>query len=745
MKTRFSGMVKALAFGASFAMTFGLLACGDDSSSGASDNGSEGDSGSAFADIKADGCNFKKDDKVWKYTFSLKQQGIDSDAARYVEYNGDKTRDSIVAVSTGTQTTQACKFMTGKETDEQEDDGIKVITSAWCEGNTFYSDEVKVGEFKGMSRSEAFDMVMKECKILNDGADKVNSSSSKGSKSSSSGKSDGKSSSSGKSEPQYENPFTDLKVGECNFKIDDKTWQYVTYSDNFGLGDEYELHYYKYKDGGSYDSTHTYSYGSSARTLCSWGGEEDTSYTNDQGAKVHHKVWCTSNGFEEYEVLKNTDKSRDREDAFDIFMTWCKALNDVSDESSSSSAKSDAKSSSSVKHGESCKFKVDDDVWYAERDYADQGISEYYLIVTWDGNKASSKAVLAQKVSSASICQMNVNAMEAVDDNPGEKNEYACDGSTLIRTTTTDPFQYSKDEKKQYYESTMFTWCGIKVDDSSSSGKSSSSAKSSSSSAKSSSSSAKSSSSSAKSSSSSKKTEPTYPTQYGKSCKFTQDDNAWYVEKKDNSYYAVYEWTGNNVKETAAVFLVTDDSAACESEKKWLDCDVEGNTCTCDENILIMESTVEQKDVNKTETFASVMDIQCGIKVEVESSSSAEEESSSSSAVSHCSFEKTANEWTFVSEDVTEIYTWDGNNKYVYTHISMIAFEGDEFYEGCEECKTAQQYCQEDADNATAETPEDNYFKYTYTCKNGVMTTTSVSKGAVNENRDEKFEELCLD
>lgn len=738
MKTRFSGMVKALAFGASFAMTFGLLACGDDSSSGASDNGSEGDSGSAFADIKADGCNFKKDDKVWKYTFSLKQQGIDSDAARYVEFNGDKTRDSVVAVSTGTQATQACKYMTGKETDEQEDDGIKVITAAWCEGKTFYSDEVRVGEFKGMSRSEAFDMVMKECEILNDGADKVNSSSSKGSKSSSSGKSDGKSSSSSKSEPQYENPFTDLKVGECNFKIDDKTWQYVTYSDNFGLGDEYKLHYYKYKEGGSIDSTYTYTFGSSARTLCRLDGDKDTSYTNNYGAKVHFKSWCTSNGMEEFEILKNTDQDKDREDAFDIFMTWCKIRNDI--ESSSSSAKSDAKSSSSAKDGssssakkgESCKFKVDDEVWYAERDYADQGISEYYMIVTWDGNKASSKTVIAQKNQSASLCQSTLSVMESVQDNPGEKNEYACDGSTFIKTTTTDPFQYSSSEKKQYYESIMVSWCNKIVDASSSSAKSSSS-------------SAKSSSSSAKSSSSSKKTEPTYPTQYGKSCKFTQDDNAWYVEKKDNSYYAVYEWTGNNVKETAAVFLVTDDSTACESEKKWLDCDVEGNTCTCDENILIMESTVEQENVNKTETFASVMDIQCGIKVEIESSSSAEEESSSSSAVSHCSFEKTANEWTFVSEDVTEIYTWDGNNKYVYTHISMIAFEGDEFYEGCEECKTAQQYCQEDADNATAETPEDDYFKYTYTCKNGVMTTTSVSKGAVNENRDDKFEELCLD
>ena len=151
---------------------------------------SEG-SGSVFTDIKADGCNLKKDDKVWKYTFTVKQQGIDSDAARYVEYNGDKTRDSIVTVSTGTTATQACKYMTGKETDEQDEDGVKVITSAWCEGKTFYSSEVRVGDFKGMSRSEAFDHVNSECELLNNVVNGDYSSSGKGSKSSSSGESDG--------------------------------------------------------------------------------------------------------------------------------------------------------------------------------------------------------------------------------------------------------------------------------------------------------------------------------------------------------------------------------------------------------------------------------------------------------------------------------------------------------------------------------------------------------------------------
>ena len=736
MKSRFSGMVKTLAFGASFAMTFGLLACGDDNSSGASDNNSEGGLGAAssFADIKADGCNFEKDDKVWKYAFSLKQQGVDSDAARYVEFDGDKTRDSVVAVSTGSQATQTCKYMTGKETDEQEEDGIKVITAAWCEGKTFYSDEVRVGEFKGMSRSEAFDMVMKDCKMLNDGADKINSANSDG-KSSSSGKGgDGKSSSSGKSEPQYENPFTDLKVGECNFKIDDNTWQYVTYSDNYGLGDEYELHYYKYKDGGSYDSTHTYSYGSSARTLCSWGGEEDTSYTNDQGAKVHHKVWCTSNGFEEYEVLKNTDKSRDREDAFDIFMTWCKALNDVSDESSSSSAKSDAKSSSSVKHGESCKFKVDDDVWYAERDYREQGVLEYTQVVKWEGKTGTSTVVQKNDYKTASTCESFASVMTGEDD-ARAATVATCDGSILTTKTTS---QLSSSDRQEYFKSMMQTWCDVLVGESSSSVKSSSSAKSSIS-AKSSSSSAKSSSSSEapKSSSSSKKTEITYPTKYGKSCEFKPEDDAWYVENKEVKYYAVYEWTGNTVKKTAVMFNVTDDAESCSTLKgMWPECSAEGSSCACDNEILVVTTTVQEEVESKTDAYVAAMHDQCGILVEIESSSS---------AVNHCAFEKTDSEWTFVLEEETDIFNWDSNDQYTYTVVTHETYIGDEVEEGeeCEECLTAQQKCLADAAEAV---PEDDDYTFTYSCEDGVMTTTSVSKEKQGnaEERNAIFEEMCL-
>ncbi len=721
MQTKHIGMVKAIAFGLPLTMTLTFVACGDDSSSGPTGNNSEG-SGSVFTDIKADGCNLKKDDKVWKYTFTVKQQGIDSDAARYVEYNGDKTRDSIVTVSTGTTATQTCKYMTGKETDEQDEDGIKVITSAWCEGKTFYSSEVRVGDFKGMSRSEAFDYVNSECELLNNVVNGDYSSSGKGSKSSSSGESDGESSSSGKSEPQYENPFKDLKVGECDFKMEDKVWEYVSYSDNFGLGDEYKLHYYQYKDGGSIDSTYTYTFGSTAKTLCRLDGDKDTSYTNNYGAKVHFKSWCTSDGMEEYEILRNTEQDKSREAAFREFMTWCKELNDVSDESSSST-EDDDDSSSSEKPGESCKAKIDDNVWYA-----DDGEGNSYVIFEWKGSKVKISSTQVTEMGTASACE---NMLKYTTPCTGDSCTLTmtCDGSKYL-VTTLSTSELERDYVFNHYQS---TYCGVVPASSSSAKSSSSSAKSSSSSAKSSSSSAKSSSSSAKSSSS---FEIPFPTKYGKSCEFKNTDNTWYIQNE--SAYYIYEWTGNTVKETKKFFQILDDNEMCEAIKSALP-GCEGSGCisleyTCEEGIL--EGTgIYQFEEDKNEAFRNLMLSGCGIEIEESSSSEAEEESSSSAAVNHCSFEKTDAEWTFVSEDQTVIYTWDSNDQYKYTAISVY----DDGLESAEECATA-------IAELNAEMSEDPDYEYEYTCDENVVIqkyTTRIAEGNSDE-RDAIFVDRCL-
>ena len=707
MRSKFTGFTKVLAVCLPFALTFSLSACGDDSSSGANGDDVSGDDagdGDEDNDRTKAYCSFEGDDWVIDVI-----EGSDE----YIQWRDGK---AVVVSKKKMGSASTCKSML-------EQGGL----NGTCDDQGNLTTTLNVEKYASYSRDELRKMIKEEW---------YNCVSASGSKSSSSGKSDGKSSSSSNSGPQYENPFKDLKVGECNFKMEDKVWEYVSYSDNFGLGDEYKLHYYQYKDGGSIDSTYTYTFGSNARTLCRLDGDKDTSYTNNYGAKVHFKSWCTSDGMEEFEIQRNTEQDKSREAAFREFMTWCKELNDVSDESSSST-EGDDDSSSSEKPGESCKAKVDDEVWYFERDYSDQGIPEYYSIVTWDGNKATSKTVMAQKSQSESICKSTLSGLQAMKDNPGEKNEYVCDGSTLIKTTTTDPFQYSNKEKQQYYESMMLTWCDIKVGESSSSAKPTSSGEANSSSSEKPGSSSVESSSSAKSSSSSKKTEPTYPTNYGKSCEFKKDDNTWYVENKDSKYYEVYEWTGNKAKETSVSFVDMDEPQICETMKGLLpDCSAESNNCTCDNELLIVKMTIQKEFSSKAEAYAEIMFNVCGIEVEIESSSSeAEEESSSSAAVNHCSFEKTDAEWTFASEDVTEIFTWDSNDQYKYTAISVY----DDGLESAEECATA-------IAELNAEMSEDPDYEYEYTCDENVVIqkyTTQIAEGNSDE-RDAIFVDRCL-
>lgn len=593
MRSKFTGFTKVLAVCLPFALTFSLSACGDDSSSGANGDDVSGDDagdGNEDNDRTKAYCSFEGDDWVIDVI-----EGSDE----YIQWRDGK---AVVVSKKKMGSASTCKSMI-------EQGGL----NGTCDDQGNLTTTLNVEKYASYSRDELRKMIKEEW---------YNCVSASGSKSSSSGKSDGKSSSSSNSGPQYENPFKDLKVGECNFKMEDKVWEYVSYSDNFGLGDEYKLHYYQYKDGGSIDSTYTYTFGSNARTLCRLDGDKDTSYTNNYGAKVHFKSWCTSDGMEEFEIQRNTEQDKSREAAFREFMTWCKELNDVSDESSSSTEGDDDSSSSA---------------------------------------KPSSSG----------------EAKSSSSENPGSSNAES--------------------------------------------------------------------SSSAKSSSSSKKTEPTFPTNYGKNCEFKKDDNTWYVENKDSKYYEVYEWTGNKAKETSVSFVDMDEPQICETMKGLLpDCSAESNNCTCDNELLIVKMTIQKEFSSKAEAYAEIMFNACGIEVKIESSSSeAEEESSSSAAVNNCGFEKTDAEWTFASGDETEIFTWDSNDQYVFTHVSKIAFDGDDFYEGCEDCKTAQQYCEEDAAGALL---EDDEYTYTYTCDEGVMTTTSVSKdkyGDTNE-RDAIFVDRCL-
>lgn len=340
MKSRFGIMVKVLTFCLPLAMTFGIVACSDDDngtgpSEGGSNSNGNGENSSIVTDVKVGTCDFKKDDKVWKFAFTVEQQGITNESVQFFIYDGKKSRDSLYAVSKGKNVATACKYTSGKTTDESEDDGVKVVTTTWCKGDDMYSTEVRSGgDMAKLSRDEAFNAFMKECKMLNQGADALDlakssssgkTSSAKSSsstktntaKSSSSAKTNtAKSSSSGKAE----NPFKDMQVGKCDFKIGDKVWKFVTYSNL--LGEEYRGYFYEFKEGSYIDSTHTISLGAMAKTVCGYSGSSDTTYT-DYGVTYHIKNWCTDDGAEDFETQKGVYETYTREEAFSDFMDKC--------------------------------------------------------------------------------------------------------------------------------------------------------------------------------------------------------------------------------------------------------------------------------------------------------------------------------------------------------------------------------------------------------------------------------------
>ena len=194
-------------------------------------------------------------------------------------------------------------------------------------------------------------------------------------------------------------------------------------------------------------------------------------------------------------------------------------------------------------------------------------------------------------------------------------------------------------------------------------------------------------------------------------------------------YYAVYEWTGNTVKKTAVVFNVTDDAESCSTLKgMWPECSAEGSSCACDNEILVVTTTVQEEVESKTDAYVAAMHDQCGILVEIESSSS--------SVVNNCGFEKTASEWTFITDEVTEIFTWDSNDQYIFTHIARETYEDDEIYEGCEDCKTGAVKCVEDAAIATEAAVDGNswadYVIANVTLKAGANTLTIKALTEVN-------------
>lgn len=158
------------------AMAFGLYlsACGDDSSSGPTGDGGKqaegkgGDEDALLPEISGEGCDFKKEDKVWSYSFTVGQGGLQSKTYRFYTYNEKGSKDSVVAVSTGKEASMACSFLGGDNKTVDEDEDVKRTQITECHDNAMWTIDVTEYFYESESRDEAFDHIMSHCQNLND-------------------------------------------------------------------------------------------------------------------------------------------------------------------------------------------------------------------------------------------------------------------------------------------------------------------------------------------------------------------------------------------------------------------------------------------------------------------------------------------------------------------------------------------------------------------------------------------------
>lgn len=227
------------------AMAFGLYlsACGDDSSSGpASDDGTQVQGNSDGGDIRlpdvsGEGCDFKKDDKVWSYVMNVGMEGLDNKTYRFYTYGENGSTDSTVTITKGSTASAACAFIDGDKTEDKSDDSRHV---EWveCKDGVMYTIDVVEDFYQTQSRDGAFETVMNHCKTVNN-FDKdeikdlidsaLKSSDSKGgdekSSSSESDEPEVKSSSSQVSEPGDESSSSVSAAIDCDFSKDDDVWK----------------------------------------------------------------------------------------------------------------------------------------------------------------------------------------------------------------------------------------------------------------------------------------------------------------------------------------------------------------------------------------------------------------------------------------------------------------------------------------------------------------------------------------
>lgn len=141
-----------------------LAGCGDSSSGTDAKDAADEASEKYFPDIKSGSCDFKKEDKVWKYTSTAEADGDVSVVARYYTYKKGGSIDSNVVVTTGEDVKMACKYADETVYDDEQA-GSRI--SSTCKNGALYTIDVQEDIDPELSRDEAFDEVMQTCKTLN--------------------------------------------------------------------------------------------------------------------------------------------------------------------------------------------------------------------------------------------------------------------------------------------------------------------------------------------------------------------------------------------------------------------------------------------------------------------------------------------------------------------------------------------------------------------------------------------------
>ena len=223
------------------AMAFGLYlsACGDDSSSGpAGDEGkkTEGNSDGGdirLPDVSGEGCDFKKDDKVWSYVMNVGMEGLDNKTYRFYTYGENGSTDSTVTITKGSTASAACAFIDGDKTEDKSDDSRHV---EWveCKDGVMYTIDVVEDFYQTQSRDGAFETVMNHCKTVNN-FDKeeikdlidsaLKSSDSSGDNGDDPDEPEVNSSSSQVSEPEDDSSSSISAEVKCDFSKDDDVWK----------------------------------------------------------------------------------------------------------------------------------------------------------------------------------------------------------------------------------------------------------------------------------------------------------------------------------------------------------------------------------------------------------------------------------------------------------------------------------------------------------------------------------------